>query len=50
MLRMWCIAGAEQEEAGWVCEERWQELRKLGRAGGWLVEAEQVVIYPAFHV
>lgn len=33
---------AEHDEAGWVCEERWEELRKLGQAGGWLVDHQQV--------
>lgn len=33
---------AERDEAGWVCEERWEELRKLGQAGGWLVDHQQV--------
>ena len=39
----WCIA--EGDEAGWVCEEQWEELRKLGQAGGWLVDPQQVLTY-----
>lgn len=36
------LASAERDEAGWVCEEHWEELRKLGEAGGWLVDPQQV--------
>ncbi|DBA76756.1 TPA: hypothetical protein ACH3X2_008784 [Trebouxia sp. C0005] len=35
-------ATAERDEASWVCEERWEELRKLGQAGGWLVDHQHV--------
>lgn len=31
-----------EPEAGWVCQERWDELRKLGQAGGWLVDHPEV--------
>lgn len=32
------VRDADRDEAGWVCQERWEELRKLGQAGGWLVD------------
>ena len=37
--------GADRDEAGWVCQERWQELRKLGQAGGWLVDDREVPLF-----
>ena len=37
------IYAADRDEAGWVCEERWEELRKLGQAGGWLVDHREVI-------
>lgn len=36
------VGTAGRDEASWVCEERWEELRKLGQAGGWLVNHQQV--------
>ena len=36
---------AGRDEAGWVCQERWEELRKLGQAGGWLVDHREVPLF-----
>ena len=36
---------ADRDEAGWVCQERWEELRKLGQAGGWLVDHREVPLF-----
>lgn len=36
---------AGRDEAGWIVEERWEELRKLGQAGGWLVTHDQVCLH-----
>ena len=37
--------GADRDEAGWLCQERWEELRKLGQAGGWLVDHPEVPLF-----
>lgn len=37
--------GADRDEAVWVCQERWDELRKLGQAGGWLVDYPEVPLF-----
>lgn len=38
------VRDADRDEAGWVCQERWEELRKLGQAGGWLVDHCEVPV------
>ena len=39
------VYDADRDEAGWVCQERWEELRKLGQAGGWLVDHREVPLF-----
>lgn len=37
---------AGRDEAGWIVAERWEQLRKLGQAAGWLVTHDQVLLSP----
>ena len=47
---MLCTTNTGRDEAGWIVEERWDELRKLGQAGGWLVKHHEVIPLPALQL